>query len=236
MLHLGAADTITIAAGGTAAVTNPNAIVRYTVNGKPLSAAIPLNGATPVTILTGVTSPIGQDVELNSISLANVDTQSNTITVTAALGANTVNFAVVTMAAGDQGIIDSDGKYTGVNSAGQALTQITGGPTVTQTPGASTAAAGSTTSDAGVLPAATSAVYPTTAADGTKGVRVSASDKVTGRMLFIGNGVSNTILKVYAPSGGTINGGSADAAFSSVSGKGVIICCLSSSGNTWLAW
>ena len=28
----------------------------------------------------------------------------------------------------------------------------------------------------------------------------------------------------------------ADAAFSSASGKGVFIYCLSSSGNTWLAW
>lgn len=101
--------------------------------------------------------------------------------------------------------------------------------------GASTAAAGSSTSDAGALPSG-ALIYPTTAADGTKGVRVHASDKVTGRMLFIGNGVSNQILKVYPPSGGTINGASADAAFSSASGKGVVIVCLDSTGNTWLAW
>ena len=108
--------------------------------------------------------------------------------------------------------------------------------TLTAASGASTAAAGSTTSDAGVLPAATASVYPTTAADDTKGVRIHADDKVTGRLLFIGNGVSDKILKVYAPSGGTINGAAADAAFSSASGKGVFIYCLSSSGNTWLAW
>lgn len=101
--------------------------------------------------------------------------------------------------------------------------------------GASTAAAGTTTSDAGVLPTG-SLIYPTTAADGTKGVRVHFSDKVTGRMLYIGNGVSNQILKVYAPSGGTINGAAADAAFSSASGKGVTIVCLNSTANTWLAW
>jgi predicted RecA/RadA family phage recombinase len=111
-----------------------------------------------------------------------------------------------------------------------SLTNTMGG-----TPGASTAAAGSTTSDAGVLPAGTSRVYPTTGADDTKGVRIHASDKVTGRMLFIGNGVSNKILKVYPPSGGAINGASADAAFSSASGKGVLIVCLSSGSNTWLA-
>ena len=57
--------------------------------------------------------------------------------------------------------------------------------------GASTAAAGSTTSDAGVLPAGTANVYPTTAANGTTGVRIHANDQVTGRQLFIGNGVSN---------------------------------------------
>lgn len=102
--------------------------------------------------------------------------------------------------------------------------------------GASTAAAGTTTADAGVLPAGTAPVYPTTAADGTKGVRINAADQVTGRTVFIGNGVGNQILKVYAPSGGNINGLGADAAFSSASGKGVIITCLDSAGNTWLAW
>lgn len=102
--------------------------------------------------------------------------------------------------------------------------------------GASTAAAGTTTSDAGALPAGTASVYPTTGADDTKGVVIDVADKVTGRMLFIGNGVSNKILKVYPPSGGTINGASADAAFSSASGKGVVIICLSSGSNTWLAF
>lgn len=100
--------------------------------------------------------------------------------------------------------------------------------------GASTAAAGSTTADAGALPAGTANVYPTTAADGTKGVVLNAADRVTGRRIFIGNGVSNAILKVYPPSGGTVNGASADAAFSSVSGKGVVAICLSGSANTWL--
>ena len=102
--------------------------------------------------------------------------------------------------------------------------------------GASTAAAGTTTADAGVLPAATGSVYPTTAADDTKGVRVHANDAVTGRRLFVGNGVSNKILKVYPPTGGTINGAAADAAFSSASGKGVVLICLNSTANTWFAF
>ena len=106
----------------------------------------------------------------------------------------------------------------------------------TITPGASTAAAGTAYTDAGALPAGTSSVYPTTAADDTKGVIISDSDKVTGRVLFIGNGVSNKILKVYPATGGTINGASANVAFSSASGKGVIAICLSSGSNTWLAF
>lgn len=123
---------------------------------------------------------------------------------------------------------------SGVAIGASGVAAIVTGP-LTRGVGASTAAAGSTTSDAGVLPAATHGVYPTTAADGTKGVRIHADDKVTGRMLFIGNGVSNQVLKVYAPAGGAINGAAADAAFSSASGKGVLIVCLSSAGNTWLA-
>lgn len=108
--------------------------------------------------------------------------------------------------------------------------------TDTRTAGASTAAAGSATGDAGALPEGTSSVYPTTAADDTKGVRVHASDQVTGRTILIGNGVSNKILKVYPPTGGTINGASANAAFSGASGKGVIMVCLDGTANTWLAW
>ena len=124
---------------------------------------------------------------------------------------------------------------TAVNLAAASIPTNILGPIV-PTVGGSTAAAGTTTADATVLPAGTAAVYPTTAADDTKGVRVHASDKVSGRLLLLGNGVSNKILKVYAPSGGTINGAAGDAAFSSASGKGVIIYCLSGAGNTWLAW
>lgn len=102
--------------------------------------------------------------------------------------------------------------------------------------GSSTAAAGTTNADAAALPAGGAGVYPTTGADGVKGVIVSTSDKVTGRVVFIGNGVSNQILKVYPPSGGTINGAAANAAFSSASGKGVILICLSGGSNTWFGF
>lgn len=102
--------------------------------------------------------------------------------------------------------------------------------------GASTAAAGTTTADAGVLPSGTSSVYPTTAADGTKGVRISASDQISGKVIFVGNGVVAGVLKVYPPTGGTVNGSGANAAFVTTAGKGAILICLSSSANTWLGF
>jgi hypothetical protein len=119
--------------------------------------------------------------------------------------------------------------------AAASIATITGGPR-TQAVGGSTAAAGTgVLADAAALPAGTASVYPTTGADDTKAVKIHANDKVTGRTLFIGNGVSNKILKVFGPSGGNINGLGADTAFSSASGKGVYIVCLSGAGNTWLA-
>jgi hypothetical protein len=107
---------------------------------------------------------------------------------------------------------------------------------IVATPGVSTAAAGTVQADAGALPAGTSLVYPTTGADNAKGVVINVADKVTGRMIFVGNGVSDKILKVYGPTGATINGGAANAAFSTASGKGAILVCLDSGANTWLAW
>ena len=100
-------------------------------------------------------------------------------------------------------------------------------------PGASTAAAGSIAGDAVALPSATSSVYPVTGADNTKGVKLANSEKVSGKVVFVANLVSTTVLKVYPPAGGTINGAAADAAFSTASGKGAILICLSGSGNTW---
>jgi hypothetical protein len=100
-------------------------------------------------------------------------------------------------------------------------------------PGASTAAAGTISADATVLPSGTASVYPTTGADGTKGVRISAADTVTGKRIDIANGAAAAVLKVYPPTGGTINGGSVDAAYSSASGRGAHLICLSGSGNTW---
>lgn len=134
---------------------------------------------------------------------------------------------------------------TGSTPAGTLVYDVTSGSDATinlnnfsrrESIGASTAAAGSTTADAGVLPAGTGAFYPTTAADGTKGVRVSSTDEVTGRKIYIGNGVAAQILKVYPPTGGTINGAAANAAFSSASGKGVVMICVDSATQVWAAF
>lgn len=100
-------------------------------------------------------------------------------------------------------------------------------------PGASTVALGSNSGNAAVLPAGTGSFYPTTGADGTVGVRINGADKVDGKVLFIGNGASASVLKVYPPTGGTINGASADAAYLSGSGRGTHLICLSASANTW---
>ncbi len=96
--------------------------------------------------------------------------------------------------------------------------------------GASTAADGSSEADAEGLPAGTASVYPTTAADDTKGVKLNAADKVLGRMVIITNGVHNKILKVYPPAGGNIAGAGADVAISTASGRGLILVCTNAGG------
>lgn len=101
---------------------------------------------------------------------------------------------------------------------------------------ASVAAAGSTAGDAGAL-AGNRKVYVVSAADDTKGVIMSAADATPGNAIYIANMVSNKILKVYPPTGGTINGASANAAYSTTSGIGVHLICLAATatGGTWAA-
>ena len=124
----------------------------------------------------------------------------------------------------------------GIRFTGSGTAELVDNADAATAVGASTAAAGTTTADAGVLPAGTARVYLTTAADDVKGVRIHVSDKVTGRTIFVANGVANKILKVYAPSGGTINGGAGDAAFSTASGAGAILFCVDGGTNQWMAW
>lgn len=100
-----------------------------------------------------------------------------------------------------------------------------------------TAAAGSTAADAGVLPSGRS-IYPVSGADDTKGVIIAQSDAWLGNQIHIANLVSNKILKVYPPTGGTINGASANAAYSTTSGSGCHLICTAATatGGTWAAF
>jgi hypothetical protein len=103
--------------------------------------------------------------------------------------------------------------------------------------GVTTAAAGTTAADAGALPPAKS-ILPVSGADGTKGVILDIHDAYLGNMVRVANLVSTAVLKVYPPTGGTINGAAANAAASSASGKGMTLVCLAatSTGGTWAAW
>ena len=228
-------ESVTAVLSGAAAATNPT----YTIDsvdecsGAGTTSAGSLTDTTAVVLLTSTLNP----QVVKGISVYNGDTSAVVVTlkkVSSAAVAKTI--VAITLQVGDT-LVVSETEFHVLDTSGQV--KGSGGVIagqLTLPAGGSTAAAGTTTADATALPAATSSVYPTTAADDAKGVRVHTSDKVTGRTLYIGNGVSNKILKVYAPSGGTINGAAADAAFSSASGKGVVIHCLSSAGNTWLAW
>jgi hypothetical protein len=60
-------------------------------------------------------------------------------------------------------------------------------------------------------------------------------DRVVGDAVFIFNLDSAQDIKVYPPSGGTINGASANAALVVGQTQGVIALCASDDGLTWLA-
>lgn len=91
------------------------------------------------------------------------------------------------------------------------------------------AAAGSTTSDAAALSAKIH-VHRVTGADGVKGVKFASPG--VGAFEFILN-TTAAVLKIYPEAGGTINGGSADAAFSALTGIKPIICYCTAAA-TWV--
>lgn len=159
-------------------------------------------------------------------------TAAGAMTVPCIVGVNLTTKQVNT--AGTASTVPFGSLVATVSSGGKAQISLNEYGLETSAVGASTAAAGSTTSDAAVLPAATARVYPTSGADGTKGVRLHADDNVTGRKIFVTN-TAAAILKVYPPTGGTVNGGSANAAVSSVSGKGVYLVCVDGTAGTWAA-
>lgn len=225
---------------GAKTTLDPSVVVQYYDDFGEYAVPVDLNGVTAVVLLAAPTA--GRRV-VTGLSLYNRDTGAITVTFTSVLGgSSTVSYLLKvtlgvgeTLVCGDQfgvSITDVNGQRKTANAATVPVT-LTGA--VNEAVGASTVAAGTTYADAGALPAGTAGVYPTTGATDATGVIINVADQVTGRKLFIGNGVSNKILKVYGPAGAVINGASANTAFSSASGKGVSIVCLSGAENTWLA-
>lgn len=237
VISSGTNEALTLDAKGSGTIS----IATVSTGAITLGAATGVTGALTVTSAGASAISAGLNGATNPALQVDASTASSATGVKVKSAAAAGGVAVSVISSGTNENLTIDAKGSGTITLGSVSTGnvVTSAPlsvlNLQSTPGASTAAAGTTTADAGVLPAATSVIYPTTAADGTKGVRIHANDKVTGRTIFIGNGVSNAVLKVYAPSGGTINGASADVAFSGASGKGVLISCLDSSGNTWLA-
>jgi hypothetical protein len=83
------------------------------------------------------------------------------------------------------------------------------------------AGAGTTVADAAAL-SGTKYVHQVTGANGTVGVKFVTATPV-GSVQIILNTTAG-VLKVYGESGSTVNGGSADAAFSALTGVKPIIC------------
>jgi phosphoribosylformylglycinamidine (FGAM) synthase-like enzyme len=83
------------------------------------------------------------------------------------------------------------------------------------------AGAGTTVADAAQL-AATTNVHRITGANGTVGWKLSASSPVNTVKILLNTTAG--VAKIYAESGGTVNGGAADAAFSALTGIKPIIC------------
>jgi hypothetical protein len=158
------------------------------------------------------------------IYLSTAGTMTPTQPVGAGITVQIVGYVLVKGAAGvGKAIIDL-----------RTVQAVTPGTVFTQKVSVSavTPAAGTTSTDAGLLPTG-GVFYPTSGADGTKGVRVGASDEANGNVLYIANGVAAATLKVYPPTGGAINGAAVDAAFVSASGKGVILICINAAAHTW---
>lgn len=95
---------------------------------------------------------------------------------------------------------------------------------------AAAVAAGSTTTDALVL-GISNAVFVVTAADGAKGVRLTAI-ATDAEVKVINNAAA--VLKIYPPTGGTINGGSADASISVSANRTALLHQISASAWTAL--
>lgn len=92
------------------------------------------------------------------------------------------------------------------------------------------AGAGTTVADAAAL-SATKIVHQITGANGTLGWKFPVTTNV-GTVHVLLNTTAG-VAKIYAASGGTVNGAAADAAFSALTGIKPIIC-ISTATDTWI--
>ena len=89
--------------------------------------------------------------------------------------------------------------------------------------------AGTTTSDAAVL-SATKHIHELTGANGTVGWKFNSPGVGSVEILL---NTTAGVAKIYAETGGTVNGGSVDAAFSALTGVKPIICYCTATA-TWI--
>lgn len=95
----------------------------------------------------------------------------------------------------------------------------------------SVAAAGTNQATATALASYSSMIHNVTGADGTKGVRLVSP--TAGKHVMIRNASGSAVLPVYPQTGGTINGGATNAAFSVAPNSMAVFWALSST--TWAA-
>lgn len=92
------------------------------------------------------------------------------------------------------------------------------------------AGAGTTVADAAAL-SGTKIVHQITGANGTVGWKFPVTT-IVGQTHILQNTTAG-VAKIYAASGGTVNGGAADAAFSALTGIKPIVC-ISTATDTWI--
>lgn len=95
------------------------------------------------------------------------------------------------------------------------------------------AAAGADQATATTLPQGT-VVTTVTGASGANGVVLNKA-KVQGRSLVVYSSAATNALLIYPPVGGTINNGTANAAFSATARTPIYLISLGNDGLTWIA-
>lgn len=156
--------------------------------------------------------------------------------VACAIGALTSSFSV---SAQDKFLSLSN--IFGTGPAGQTITSNASGVPIAVPAGGilgvangqeTVAMAGSAQGDAAAL-SASKFLHQITGADGTKGVILPATTITSAAICHFLLNTTAGVAKVYPATGGTINGGSANAAFTALTGVKPIICCASAT-DTWV--